>query len=58
MSDVTDFELIIASWGDIIGLGVDFLKYFCIGPVSLYDIIVFIIICIILGWVIDAAHKH
>lgn len=58
LSDVSAFELIMDSWAVIIGHGVDFLKYVYIGPVSLYDIIMFVVICVVLCWVIGAAHKH
>lgn len=53
----TDFEIIINSFSDIVGLGVGFLKYFHIGPVSLFDVIMTIMIVAIVGWLIEAAHN-
>lgn len=53
----TDFEIIINSFSDIVGMGVYFLKYFHIGPISLFDVIVCIIVVAVVGWLIEAAHN-
>lgn len=54
----TDFEIIMKSFGDIVGMGVNFLKYVHIGPLSLFDIIFAILVICIIGWLIDAAHEN
>lgn len=55
-SSLTDFEIILNSFGGIVEMGVNFLKYFHIGALSLFDIIIAMIIIVIVGWLIDAAH--
>lgn len=55
LPSVTDFELIISSFSEIVGMGVYFLKYVHIGPISLFDVIVCMMVVEIVGWLIEAA---
>lgn len=57
LPDITDFEIVINNFSNIVGLGVSFLKYIHIGPVSLFDVIVCILAVEIIGWLIEAAHN-
>jgi hypothetical protein len=55
LPSVTDFELIISSFSEIVRMGVYFLKYVHIGPISLFDVIVCMMVVEVVGWLIEAA---